>query len=276
MIRALALALACAWLATPAAGDWLVTRDGTRLETTGPWQVKGRQVIFTRPGGALAALRLADVDLEASAAATEASRAAAAAPPAPPPDSGEVERRPPVMVLTNADLPSGDTGSGERDDGDEDGEEDGEEGDDGDDGDDGDEQDDGASADPGSATGEPLVVVTWRELESSAVDGLEIIGSVRNRGRNVAADIRLLVTVADQEGTVLAEARAFLQRSSLVPGQSSTFRALIPGVYSLSADPTFELTSEGFSIQVPAPPEGSSDDDELDDFGEPDESGEGH
>ncbi len=109
----LGLFLLAALIAAPAAGDWLVLRDGTRLETEGPWEVKGRQVVFTRPGGALAALRLADVDLDASAAATAAAvAAAAAAAAAPPPAASESVRRSPVLVLTDDDLrPGGAAGS---------------------------------------------------------------------------------------------------------------------------------------------------------------------
>lgn len=89
-------------LSSPAAGDWLVMADGTRVETRGPWEVKGKLVVFTRPAGGLASLRLAEVDLEASREATSAAAAAAAggesrAQEAPPPKA-------PVLVITDADV----------------------------------------------------------------------------------------------------------------------------------------------------------------------------
>ena len=40
--------LAAGLFAAPAAADWLVTRDGGRVETKGPWKVKGKLVVFTR------------------------------------------------------------------------------------------------------------------------------------------------------------------------------------------------------------------------------------
>lgn len=46
--------------------DWLVLRSGQRIETKGAWEVRGRQVVFTSRTGALQALPLADVDVEAS------------------------------------------------------------------------------------------------------------------------------------------------------------------------------------------------------------------
>src|SRR6266498_3936719 len=76
------------WLITAAlAGstahaDWLVLKDGSRVETKGGWQIDKGVVIFHLSNGTLASLRSAEVDLEASAAAT--ARAAAPTPPAKP------------------------------------------------------------------------------------------------------------------------------------------------------------------------------------------------
>jgi glutaredoxin len=88
-----------------AGADWLVLRDGARVETRGEWEVKGKLVVFHNTGGKLASLRLSEVDLEASDAATaeavEAAKRAAAreAEPEKPP-----EKREPVLVLTDADV----------------------------------------------------------------------------------------------------------------------------------------------------------------------------
>ncbi len=236
-------------LAAPAAGDWLVLRDGTRLETAGPWDVKGRQVVFTRPDGSLAALRLADVDLESSAEATDASQQAAAKPP---PVTRERGRRRSVLTLTDDDLRPEGAGSEVQDETEpvydqEDAPQDGE----GEDGDsDGDQE---TVAEPAvvastAAGDQPVTVVSWREQESSEVDGLEIVGTVRNRGRDVAADIQVQVKVPDEDGNPLVDTRAFLERSSLAPGRTGTFRALLPGMYALLEDPTFTVTSEGFTL----------------------------
>ena len=56
-----AAGVATALAAMPAAGDWLVTNEGKQIETRGPWEVKGRQVIFTLPNGQLSALRVDDI-----------------------------------------------------------------------------------------------------------------------------------------------------------------------------------------------------------------------
>ncbi len=249
-----AVLLATLLLAAPAAGDWLVMRDGTRIETSGTWEVKGRQVIFTPPGGSLAALRLADVDLGASEEATAESRA-----PAPEAARPESPKRRPVMVLTNDDLPSGGTGDPGGDEAEDDDEAvDGDTEDDGagGDGEDGDGENGGDAAP--SAAAEAVTIVSWHEQESQAVDGLEIVGSVRNGGTDVAAGVRVRVQVPDEDGGVLVDTSAFLQRSSLAPGHSSSFRALLPGIYTLLETPTFEVTSETISIQGLSRPGGDT------------------
>lgn len=95
----------CAPIAVEA--EWLVLRDGTRLETRGVARVEGRRVLFTDAGGTLAALPAAEVDL----AATEAANRTAAAPPAEnaaPAASAAIAapatRRPPVRRFTDADF----------------------------------------------------------------------------------------------------------------------------------------------------------------------------
>lgn len=78
--------------------DWLVLRDGARVETRGPWQVKAGQVIFTQTNGTLSSLRLRDVDLEASRTLTEQP-----APAAPEPEKPAAPKEP-VMVITDREI----------------------------------------------------------------------------------------------------------------------------------------------------------------------------
>ncbi len=51
-------------MTSPAAADWLVTKDGARIETEGPWKTKGAMVVFTSAKGTLSSLRLDEIDLE--------------------------------------------------------------------------------------------------------------------------------------------------------------------------------------------------------------------
>ena len=75
MLR-LALSTLLLVVASPAGADWLVLKNGTRIETRGAWTEKGRQIVYTTLAEKrLVSIRAADVDLEASrrASATEAA-----------------------------------------------------------------------------------------------------------------------------------------------------------------------------------------------------------
>ncbi|MEO1367556.1 MAG: hypothetical protein AAFX50_10305, partial [Acidobacteriota bacterium] len=107
----IAALLACVALtASPAPADWLVTKDGARIETKGPWKVDGRRVLFTQPNGTLSAMRASEIDFEASEAATAAASAPAAAEAAPA--AGKEPLPEPVLVLTNKDIAAGEVEEG--------------------------------------------------------------------------------------------------------------------------------------------------------------------
>ena len=108
--------LACAGTATLMAEE-LVMKDGSRLTTKGPYQVKGRQVLFTNTQGQLVAMPLADVDLAASEKGSKAGSSGATELKSVP-QPGEVDDRPQklpiankndskkvVLVLTDKDIP---------------------------------------------------------------------------------------------------------------------------------------------------------------------------
>ncbi len=107
-VLGLALTLTCI-CSLPAAAEWLVTRDGHRIETDGPWQVKGRVVVYTDAKGTLSSIRLDEIDLEASEAAGEETPEAPAEPREAETKEPE-ERQKPVLVLTNDDIPEGPDG----------------------------------------------------------------------------------------------------------------------------------------------------------------------
>lgn len=217
LVAALALSVA-----PPAGADWLLTRDGARLETAGPWRVDGKLVVFTKPGGTLASLRLAEVDLEASAAATAAGEesrrqvAAAAAAPA--------ERRRAVLVITDADVAPAADG--------------------------------GATATADAAAGEgpttTFQVTTWKRTVDEAGGEATIDGELRNGGADAVSAPPLRVSIFDEEGGALAVAAAVFDSPSIPPGDRVRFRATFPGVGTFAAA-TFRI-GEAASPGTPEPP----------------------
>jgi hypothetical protein len=205
--------------AAPARADWLVTRDGDRIETKGPWRVEGRRVLFTLPNGTLASLRSAQVDFDASAAATvEAQEALVARPEIPAPDLRE-----PIVRLTDADF------SPAAEDFDENGE----------------PLLGGAAA--GAAS--DLVVASWERLEDE--DGVVIVGMLQNRGTLTALSILLVVELYDADGALIANQGAALDASALAPRDGAGFRAEFPGIFEYAA---LRFDVRGRTVETEADP----------------------
>ena len=98
MMRVLALLLV-ALAGAPALSEVLVTVDGDRIETQGPWEVKGRRIQFTDVHGTLRSLSRSAVDLEASEAAS--APAPEPAPPAAPAAAAPVSVSPALLARAN-------------------------------------------------------------------------------------------------------------------------------------------------------------------------------
>jgi mycoredoxin len=89
-------------VAASAAADVVVLKDGSRVETRGAMEVRGKRIVFTNAKGTLATLRLDEVDLEASRAASQPAPAAAKAGPSAAP------KKAPVLVLNDRDVANAD------------------------------------------------------------------------------------------------------------------------------------------------------------------------
>jgi hypothetical protein len=196
------LAAALVGLVQPAAADWLVTRQGARIETRGPWAEKGRLIVFTTADGKLSSLRTDEIDLEASRRATQEAAAPAPAPaPAP---------RKATIVLTDADVehvsePEATTATPTA----------------------------GAKPEgPAAPTpGGELAVANWEQ--KPAGDGLEILGTLNNGSDSTATAIRLTVIAFDEDGRQAARGVATLGNDALPAGQSTTFRVEFPELREL-------------------------------------------
>lgn len=243
---ALLYTLAAGALVVPAVrADWLQLADGSRVETRGPWTVRGAQVVFSLPNGTLAALRTSQVDLAASERLTAAAKAPPPAAPAPPP-------RPPVLVITDEDLgapavvptrsPPPNVASPAP----------------------AVEAPTAAPATAPTPATRRLEVLSWESSYDPDSHTSSITGTLSNASEDVAHSMRLAVHALDREGTMVATAEATIHGRGLAPGTSTSFVARFPGVATVEGarfEPSaqWELLrhpdpSEQPAAAVPAPP----------------------
>lgn len=218
--------MSLAVLALPASADWIQTREGALVETRGPWKVKGPVVVFTSASGTLSSLRLAEVDLDASAVATVEAQQKAEAP--------EPEGvREPVLVLTNKDIPRAPSVFAET------AEEEAEDG-----------QSKPAEGEESSpADAEPVTVISWQPVKKAG-GGLELTGTLMNMGENIASNLRVRVTLYGEGGDLLGSSNAFLSALSLAPTSSAKFRALFPDVTESSITPEFDVRNSTIRVEA--------------------------
>jgi hypothetical protein len=203
--RTALILLAAALAAGPLAADWLVLTDGTRLETRGAWEERGRLVVFTATDGTLASLRLEGVDLEASRRAT----AEAAQPAAPAPAAPAAEPRQATFVLTDDDVAHNlTTGSAE---------------------------DAGEVAPTAAPQGQRLVVTDWQEAPLADESGTLVTGTLRNVSSDATTRIQLTVLAYDASGDLLATNNAMLSSQALMPNQQARFQVEFNGIYTIAA-----------------------------------------
>lgn len=246
MLRRSVILLALAALpgaAGSARADWLVTREGARVETRGAWTVKGKLVVFETAAGKLSSLRVAEVDLDASHRATEeavAAQAQAAAEPDKP-----AQRRKSVRVITDKDVrqaapvPEAQPATGPT--GEETAAEGGEE---------------GAPA-AGPASGPGLMVERWEQGKDPAKDHVVVTGTLQNASGTMAADVKLKVLIFNDAGILIASSQAALRAGALPPGQKTEFKADFPGYFSFA---TIKFEPQGRPLVTqPKPDEPPSD-----------------
>ena len=194
--------------AAPAAADWLVTREGGRIETRGSWELKGKLVVFQGADGTLASLRAADVDLGASRQATETAKRPAASSAAA---AGRPAERKSVRSLTDKDFRRVEEASA-------------------------------AAPAPAAEAAKKkeeapkpgISVASWDRSQDPGDGHVVIAGVLRNGPGASAANITLAVHLYDENGTLLSSQQAQLTAPALPPGQQGGFRAEFPGIFTFS------------------------------------------
>jgi hypothetical protein len=240
----LAGAALCTGLPRPAAADWLITQEGARVETHGPWQVKGKLVVFTAADGTLSSLRINQVDLDASQKATAEKHKLVEEDIAVKP----ADRRKSVRTITDKDVthPGGAAADAAKP------PEDAAKK----------PEDTAKAADAKGGKSEatvnkgkssPVVVGSWQKLERDQKDGIELFGELKNETPEIASEVALKVTLIDEAGGVLATTEAILTANAIEPRSATNFRAIFPGVYTF-ASAKFDIRSAPLKLQTVAPP----------------------
>jgi hypothetical protein len=215
--------------ATPLLADWLVMKDGAKLETKGPLEVRGAQVVFYRTNGTLSSVRASDVDLDASKQATET----ALHPPPKPAPTPAPEKKPAIVVTdrdvahveTAAPMPAVAAA-------------------------------DGAKAAPAPAPGptERVRVANWhQDLGNDISKGVTIVADVSNVSQELVGEIHVTARLFDEKGKEVASSEAMLGTSTLKPGATTNLRATFPGVFAFS-EVRFEPHSLALRMMAPMKP----------------------
>ena len=245
MRRPILALLATCFVALPAGADWLVLRDGTRLETRGPWTEKGRLLVFTSATGELSSLRTEAIDLEASRRATATAAAAAVTPTSSERRAESAPPRREVRRITNADIPAGRVSPA------------------------------GAAAaaeeeqgpTPTAAGGQLQVRDTAQRIDPFD-SHLVVSGTLANVSPRTAAAVELTVQAYGADGEMLGSESATLGVAALTPGAATTFEADFADVYGSAMALRFAPTADFVET---TPQDGSTttaveSDDGFDDF----------
>ncbi len=233
----------------PAAAEWLVLEDGTRVETAGAWEVKGKVVVFTLAKGPLSSLRLSEVDLDATEDLNRRLREQAVAPRQEEP----ARRRKSTLILTDQDVGHVTPRSRGRDA--TDGGTDGAEGIGG--AADGRaealDSEEAAAADRTRTLAAGVEVTSWDRVDDDRVPGIVIEGELRNAGSAVAIRLQLTVVLRDVDGALLGTADALLGATTLAQRRRTRFRSEFPGVFSYGAV-EFQLEHGDGALEGAQPP----------------------
>lgn len=242
--------VACLCLVGSAAADWIVTTDGERIETRGPWTVDGRLIQLTLKNGELASMRVSSVDLEASRRLTESAAASAEEGETPPKKTTAEPPRRAKISLTDKDFttirrPRYTEGSEAT-------------------------EAEGETGEEASGEATALAVIASEDAQDPE-GGTVLSGILANRSRNAVANVTLTVRLFDVEDQLLAETVAELSSPSLSPNGRASFRARFPGVLAFARveyDPrSVELltgeSGESAGTDIPEPSDASEGEDQV-------------
>lgn len=197
--------------------DWLILKDGSEIETSGPWQVKGNVVVFSLPNGNLASLRLSEVDITSSSAFSLGKREETVL-------KSETEtpaKRTAVYTITDDDVSHSDG-----------------------------QEEPAVQEDPSGNSASGLVVTAWDKAEAPGNNGLIVTGTLQNQGAAPLGGIVLSAILYDENGDVIVVENARLNVQALGPQRKTNFRLDLPDIFNFS---TVSFETDTFELATPRP-----------------------
>src|SRR5581483_3464714 len=174
---------------------------GSRVQTRGPWETRGAQIVFTLPNGTLAAVRADSVDLDGSARITAEAKAPKPQPTTPPATSK------PVRTITDADVthyqaPPAAPGAAA-------------------------DKAKGAATPAAAATAtvpaSDLQVITWSSRYDINAHRTTLQGTIRNSGKALVFNVKIVVSAFSADGTLLFKSEAAGLATGVSPGGTASF-----------------------------------------------------
>ncbi|HET9768569.1 MAG TPA: FxLYD domain-containing protein, partial [Thermoanaerobaculia bacterium] len=102
-----------------------------------------------------------------------------------------------------------------------------------------------------AAPAERLVIGEWHQDHDASKGGATLVGQVTNVSADLVQDVRLKVSLHDEKGELIADANALVGATTLLPGQSTNFRATFPGVLHYVST---KFATEGYARKVATAP----------------------
>jgi len=224
------------------AGDLVVLKGGTVIPLKGPWVRRGNTAYLTRPDGTVLSVAVTEIDRDATATArlAAAARPPAAAPePAPATPAEAAAARSPGegpkarVRITDADVShpmdlSNPAPSDEK-------------------------EKTKKTVPPGSAKVE---IASYDQKKEG--DSLIVTGQVRNPSQQLAENVRLNVSVLDENGEVINGGEASLSNGELESGSTAAFTLKLQVGEKIPASLRFAPTWTGPKPPPPQKPSGGA------------------
>jgi hypothetical protein len=99
----------------------------------------------------------------------------------------------------------------------------------------------GTAGTPGTAAAGALEVVDWARSEDDGVQGIRLVGQVRNGTASQVAGVTVTAMLFDESGTLIGQIPAQVEADLIQPGESASF--------VVNAEDTFSFAGVKFQVR---------------------------